>query len=43
MTFLTYLACIAIGLFLGMALVCYLLHRSHENFRKMFHESPKGK
>ena len=43
MKFLTYLACIAIGIVSGFGLVCYLLHRSHENFRKMFNDNPKDK
>ena len=31
------------GAILGVALCCLLLHRSHENFRKMCSTSPKGK
>ena len=43
MEFLAYLTCILTGVFVGFAVFCWLLHRSHENFRKMFHATPKDK
>lgn len=43
MDFLGYLACIVIGLVIGFGLVCFLLVRSHENFRQMFNATPKDK